>query len=179
MSLNCSTLVPAPHSPFAAHWHSLQDFGLHCSTICKDLGACAFAEYMSSCTLHSPFVAHRLVETWLLAAIKQFYEWPCPYVPSHIYIDSVIVSSWDFQEQFTFGKSDFHAKGQGQRRKVKVAHRGQSKIVIQYGYEIMLKASSGIEEVPALLYFKIICPISRWHGPKTRQLYLGVNISGW
>ena len=51
--------------------------------------------------------------------------------PSHIYIYFVIVTSWDFQEKITFGKSDFQAKGQGQRRKVKVTHRGQSKILIQ------------------------------------------------
>ena len=30
----------------------------------------------------------------------------------------------------------------------------------------MLKASSEIEGVPVLLSFKIICPISWWHGPK-------------
>ena len=54
--------------------------GTFCNTNCKDLGVCAFAEYMSSCTIHSPFVVHRLVEPWLLAATKQLYKWPCPYV---------------------------------------------------------------------------------------------------
>ena len=90
-----------------------------------------------------------------------------------------------FSGVITIDKSDVHAKGQGQRSKVKVTevmtpfscfwtvtpvwiHIWQW----NYAQSLMLLRRG------ALLYFKVICQISRSHGPKNQQFWPKLSVSG-
>ena len=82
-----------------------------------------------------------------------------------------------FSGVITNDKSDVHAKGQGQRSKVKVTEvmtpfsrfRTVTPVLIHilqqnYAYSLMLLRRG------ALLFFKVIRQISRSHGSKNRQI---------
>ena len=122
------------------------------------------------------------------AATKQLYKW---YFPS---VRPSVTPFWlcphhriimKFSGVITSDKSDIHAKGQGQRSKVKVTevttqlNRFQTVtpvwIHIWWWNEtynlIMLRRS-------ALLFFKVICQISRSHGSKNRRIWPRLGISG-
>ena len=92
----------------------------------------------------------------------------------------IIVSSWNFQELLPV-----HAKGQGQRSKVKVTEvttqlnrfRTVAPVWIHMWWWndayslIMLRRG-------ALLFFKVICQISRSHGSKNRRIWPRLGVSG-
>ena len=131
-----------------------------------------------------------------LAATKQLYEWFSPSVRpsvrlsvrpsvclSHLFdYVPIIVSSWNF---IISDKSDVHAKGQGQRSKVKVTEvttqlnrfRTVTPVWIHMWWWndayslIMLRRG-------ALLFFKVIRQISKSHGSKNRRLWPRLGISG-
>ena len=95
----------------------------------------------------------------------------------------IILSSWNFQELLPVTK--VHAKGQGQRSKVKVTEvttqlnrfRTVTPVWIHIWWWddaynlIMLRRG-------ALLFFKVICQISRSHGSKNRRIWPRLGVSG-
>ena len=97
----------------------------------------------------------------------------------------IILSSWNFQELLPVtSKSDVHAKGQGQRSKVKVTEvtiqlnrfRTVTPVWIHIWWDdayslIMLRRG-------ALLFFKVIRQISRSHGSKNRRIRPRLGVSG-
>ena len=131
-----------------------------------------------------------------LAATKQLYKWyfpsVCPSVclsvcPSvrHTFL-TMFSSSYhhEFSGVITSDRSDVHAKGQGQRSKVKVTevttqlYRFQTVTPVwihiwwwndAYSF-IMLRRG-------ALLFFKVISQISRSHGSKNRQIWPRLGVS--
>ena len=135
-----------------------------------------------------------------LAATKQLYEWfspsVCPSVRPSVR-PSVCLSVtpfWlcshhriimKFSGVITSDKSDVHAKGQGQRSKVKVTEvttqlnrfRTVTPVWIHMWWWndayslIMLRRG-------ALLFFKVIRQISRSHGSKNRRIWPRLGISG-
>ena len=90
-----------------------------------------------------------------------------------------------FSGVITSDRSDIHAKGQGQRSKVKVTEvttqlyrfRTVTSVWIHVWWWndayslIMLRRG-------ALLFFKVICQISRSHGSKNRRIWPRLGISG-
>ena len=90
-----------------------------------------------------------------------------------------------FSGIITSDRSDVHAKGQGQRSKVKVTEvttqlycfRTVTPVWIHVWWWndayslIMLRRG-------ALLFFKVICQISRSHGSKNRQIWPRLGVSG-
>ena len=90
-----------------------------------------------------------------------------------------------FSGVITSDKSDVHAKGQGQRSKVKVTEvttqlyrfRTVTPVWIPIWWWndayslIMLRRG-------ALLFFKVICQISRSHGSKNRRIWPRLGVSG-
>ena len=90
-----------------------------------------------------------------------------------------------FSGVITSDKSDVHAKGQGQRSKVKVTEvttqlyrfRTVTPVWIHVWWWndayslIMLRRG-------ALLFFKVICQISRSHGSKNRRIWPRLGVSG-
>ena len=90
-----------------------------------------------------------------------------------------------FSGVITSDRSDVHAKGQGQRSKVKVTEvttplyrfRTVTLVWIQVWWcndaysLIMLRRG-------ALLFFKVICQISRSHGSKNRPIWPRLGVSG-
>ena len=131
-----------------------------------------------------------------LAATKQLYKWYFPSVflsvcPS---VCPSVTPFWlcshhriimKFSGVITSDRSDVHAKGQGQRSKVKVTEvttqlyrfRTVTPVRIHvwwwnnaYGL-IMLRRG-------ALLFFKVICQISRSHGSKNRWIWPRLGVSG-
>ena len=131
-----------------------------------------------------------------LAATKQLYEWfspsVCPSVcPS---VRPSVTPFWlcshhpiiiKFSGVITSDKSDVHAKGQGQRSKVKVTEvttqlnrfRTVTPVWIHIWWWddayslIMLRRG-------ALLFFKVIRQISRSHGSKNRWIWPRLGVSG-
>ena len=90
-----------------------------------------------------------------------------------------------FSEVVTNDKCDVHAKGQGQRSKVKVTEvttqlnrfRTVTPVWIHiwwwnYTYSLMLLRRG------ALLFFKVIRQISRSHGAKNRRIWPRLGLSG-
>ena len=70
-------------------------------------------------------VPHCINQNWFLAATKQLFEWyflsVCPSVPlSHLFDCSHHRIIMKFSEVITKDQGEVHAKGQGQRTKVKV-----------------------------------------------------------
>ena len=111
----------------------------------------------------------------------------CPSVClSHLFdYVPIIVSSWNFQELLPVTKVNVHAKGQGQRSKVKVTEvttqlnrfRTVTPVWIHMWWWndayslIMLRRG-------ALLFFKVIRQISRSHGSKNRRIWPRLGVSG-
>ena len=142
-------------------------------------------------------------QCWLgqfLAATKQLYEWFSPSVCLSVRLSvcpSVRLSVtpfWlcshhpiimKFSGVITSDKSDVHAKGQGQRSKVKVTEvttqlnrfRTVTPVWIHIWWWddayslIMLRRG-------ALLFFKVIHQISRSHGSKKRWIWPRLGVSG-
>ena len=133
---------------------------------------------------------------WFLAATKQLYEWSFPSVCLSICL-SVCLSVtpfWlcshhriimKFSGVITNDKSDVHAKGQGQRSKVKVTEvntqlnrfRTVTPVWIHIwwwndAYSLMMLRRG------ALLFLKVIRQISRSHGSKKRQIWPRLGVSG-
>ena len=135
-----------------------------------------------------------------LAATKQLYEWFSPSVCPSVCLSvrpSVRLSVtpfWlcshqpiimKFSGVITSDKSDVHAKGQGQRSKVKVTEvttqlnrfRTVTPVWIHIWWWddayslIMLRRG-------ALLFFKVIHQISRSHGSKNRRIWPRLGVSG-
>ena len=127
-----------------------------------------------------------------LAATKQLYKWYFPSVcPS---VRPSVTPFWlcsphriimKFSGVITNDKSKVHAKGQGQRSKVKVTEvttqlnrfRTVTPVWILIwwwndAYSLMLLRRG------ALLFFKVIRQISRSHGSKNRQIWPRLGISG-
>ena len=135
-----------------------------------------------------------------LAATKQLYKWYFPSVRLSVCLSvcpSVRLSVtpfWlcshhriimKFSGVITSDRSDVHAKGQGQRSKVKVTEvttqlyrfRTVTPVWIHIWWWndayslIMLRRG-------ALLFFKVICQIPRSHGSKNRGIWPRLGVSG-
>ena len=149
---------------------------------------------------NSQFGGFAWVESFFLAATKQLYKWyfpsvclsVCPSVrPS---VRPSVTPFWlcshhriimKFSGVITSDRSDVHAKGQGQRSKLKVTEvtnqlycfRTVTPVWIHVWWWndayslIMLRRG-------ALLFFKVICQISRSHGSKNRPIWLRLGVSG-
>ena len=134
--------------------------------------------------------------TKFLAATKQLYKWYFPSVCPSVCL-SVCLSVTPFSPcshhriimkfsgVITMVKSDVHAKGQGQRSKVKVTEvttqlnrfRTVTPVWIHiwwwnYTYSLMLLRRG------ALLFLKVIRQISRSHGAKNRKVWPRLGVSG-
>ena len=133
---------------------------------------------------------------YFLAATKQLYKWYFPSVRLSV-CPSVRLSVTPFSPcshhriimkfsgVITMVKSDVHAKGQGQRSKVKVTEvttqlnrfRTVTPVWIHiwwwnYTYSLMLLRRG------ALLFLKVIRQISRSHGAKNRKVWPRLGVSG-
>ena len=128
---------------------------------------------------------------YILAATKQLYKW---YIPSarlsvclsHLFLlcshHCIIMK---FSGIITNDQSKVHAKGEGQRSKVKVTEvttqLNRFRIVTPVwihiwwwndAYSLMLL------RIGALLFFKVIRHISRSHGSKNRRIWPKLAVSG-
>ena len=133
---------------------------------------------------------------WFLAATKQLYDWFSPSVRPSV-CPSVRLSVTPFSPcshhriiikfsgVITMVKSDVHAKGQGQRSKVKVTEvntqlscfRTLTPVWIhiwQWNHAHSWKQ----HRRGALLFFKVIHQISRSHGSKNRRIWPRLGVSG-
>ena len=144
---------------------------------------------------------------WFLAATKQLYKWYFPSVPLSVRL-SVMAAEIRFSEDvrlsvtpfwlcfhhgiimkfsgvITNDQSKVHAKGQGQRSKVKVTEvttqlnrfRTVTPVWIHIwwwndAYSLMLLTRG------ALLFFKVIHQISRSQGSKNRRIWPRLGVSG-
>ena len=145
----------------------------------------------SVCLSVRPSVCHTF-----LAATKQLYKWYFPSVclsvcPS---VRLSVTPFWlcshhriimKFSGVITSDRSDVHAKGQGQRSKVKVTEvttqlyrfRTVTPVWIHVwwwndAYSLIMFRRG------ALLFFKVICQISRSHGSKNRRIWPRLGDSG-
>ena len=133
---------------------------------------------------------------YFLAATKQLYEWFSPSVrPSVCFSVRLSVTPFwlcshhpiimKFSGVITSDKSDVHAKGQGQRSKVKVTevttqlHRFRTVTPVWIhiwwwddAYSLIMLRRG------ALLFFKVIRQISRSHGSKNRRIWPRLGVSG-
>ena len=144
------------------------------------------------------FESHHILS--FLAATKQLYKWYFPSVRPSVCLSvcpSVRLSVtpfWlcshhriimKFSGVITNDQSKVHAKGQGQRSKVKVTEvttqlnrfRTVTPVWIHIwwwndAYSLMLLRRC------ALLFFKVIRQISRSHGSKNRRIWRRLGISG-
>ena len=127
-----------------------------------------------------------------LAATKQLYKWYFPSVCPSVCLSVTPFSPCShhriimkFSGVITMVKSDVHAKGQGQRSKVKVTEvttqlnrfRTVTPVWIHiwwwnYTYSLMLLRRG------ALLFLKVIRQISRSHGAKNRKVWPRLGVSG-
>ena len=90
-----------------------------------------------------------------------------------------------FSGVITMVRSDVHAKGQGQRSKVKVTEvntqlsrfRTLTPVWIHI-WQWNHAHSWKLHRRGALLFFKVICQISRSHGSKNRRLWPRLGVSG-
>ena len=128
----------------------------------------------------------------LLAATKQLYKWYFPSVRLSVRLS--VTPFWlcslhpiimKFSGVITNDQSKVHAKGQGQRSKVKVTEvttqlnrfRTVTPVWIHiwwwnHAYSLMLLRRG------ALLFFKVIRQISRSHGSKNRRMWPRLGVSG-
>ena len=127
-----------------------------------------------------------------LAATKQLYKWYFPSVRLSVRLS--VTPFWlcshnriimKFSGVITSNRNDVHAKGQGQKSKVKVTEvttqlyrfRTVTPVWIHIWWWndayslIMLRRG-------ALLFFKVICQISRSHGSKNRRIWPRLGVSG-
>ena len=136
------------------------------------------------------------VSRTFLAATKQLYDWFSPSVCLSV-CPSVRLSVTPFSPcshhhiimkfsgVITNDKSDVHAKGQGQRSRVKVTEvntqlnsfRTVTLVWIHIwwwndAYSLMMLRRG------ALLFFKVIRQISRSHGSKKRHIWPRLDVSG-
>ena len=123
-----------------------------------------------------------------LAATKQLYKWYFPSVRLSVtpfWLCSHHRIIMKFSGVITNDQSKVHAKGQGQRSKVKVTEvttqlnrfRTVTPVWIHIwwwndAYSLMLLRRG------ALLFFKVIRQISRSHGSKNRQIWPRLGVSG-
>ena len=127
-----------------------------------------------------------------LAATKQLYEWYFLSVRPSVRLS--VTPFWlcshhpiimKFSGVITTDQGNVHAKGQSQRSKVKVTEvttqlsrfRTVTPVWIQIwwwndAYSLMLLRRG------ALLFFKVICQISRSHGSKNRRVWPRLGVSG-
>ena len=146
-------------------------------------------------------VGEIIIEMYIfLAATKQLYEWFSPSVrpsvcPSvRLSVRLSVTPFWlcshhpiimKFSGVITSDKSDVHAKGQGQRSKVKVTevttqlHRFRTVTPVWIhiwwwddAYSLIMLRRG------ALLFFKVIRQISRSHGSKNRRIWPRLGVSG-
>ena len=132
------------------------------------------------------------VPLWFLAATKQLYEWFSPSV--RLSVSPSVTPFWlcsyqriimKFSGIITNDKSDVHAKGQGQRSKVKVTEvttqlnrfRTVTPVWIHIwwwndAYSLMILRRG------ALLFLKVIHRISRSHGSNKRRIWPRLGVSG-
>ena len=162
---------------------ALGTWGCYCFRICKT--------FYVELTVDLPY---------FLAATKQLYKWYFPSVRPSVRLSvcpSVRLSVtpfWlcshhciimRFSGVITNDQSKIHAKGQGQRSKVKVTEvttqlnrfRTVTPVWIHIwwwndAYSLMLLRRG------ALLFFKVICQISRSHGSKNRQIWPRLGVFG-
>ena len=156
---------------------------------------------MFFCMQYHIILDHVMSETSkFLAATKQLYDWfspsVCPSVRPSVR-PSVCLSVTPFSPcshhrfimkfsgVITMVKSDVHAKGQGQRSKVKVTEvntqlsrfRTLTPVWIhiwQWNHAHSWKQ----HRRGALLFFKVIRQISRSHGSKNRRIWPRLGVSG-
>ena len=147
------------------------------------------------CGKHNSYYIPNMSTTFL-AATKQLYEWyflsVCLSVCLSVRLS--VTPFWlcshhriimKFSGVITNDKSDVHAKGQGQRSKVKVTEvntqlnrfRTVTPVWIHIWwwndvYSLMMLSWG------ALLFFKVIRQISRSHGSKNRRIWPRLGISG-
>ena len=139
--------------------------------------------------VHKGFI---LLYTVFLAATKQLYKWYFPSVRLSVLLS--VTPFWlcshhpiimKFSGVITNDQSKVHAKGQGQRSKVKVTEvttqlnrfRTVTPVWIHIwwwndAYSLMLLRRG------ALLFFKVIRQISRSHGSKNRRMWPRLGVSG-
>ena len=149
-----------------------------------------------SCGSTAPFGTN-FNEIWVeielfLAATKQLYEWFSPSVCLSVRLS--VTPFWlcshhriimKFSGVITSDKSDVHAKGQGQRSKVKVTavttqlnrFRTVTPVWIHMwwwndAYSLIMLRTG------ALLFFKVIRQISRSHGFKNRRIWPRLGVPG-
>ena len=133
---------------------------------------------------------------WFLAATKQLYDWfspsVCPSVCPSVRPSVTPFSPCShhriimiFSGVITMVESDVHAKGQGQRSKVKVTEvntqlsrfRTLTPVWIHI-WQWNLAHSWKQHRRGALLFFKVIHQISRSHGSKNRRIWPRLGVSG-
>ena len=146
--------------------------------------------------LTSPMTLTFDISRSFLAATKQIYKWYFPSVCLSVCLSvrPSVTPFWlcshhriimKFSGVITSDRSDVHAKGQGQRSKFKVTEvttqlyrfRTVTPVWIHIWWWndgcslIMLRRG-------ALLFFKVICQISRSHGSKNRRIWPRLGVSG-
>ena len=132
------------------------------------------------------------IDMSFLAATKQLYKWYFPSVCLSVRLSVTPFSPCShhriimkFSGVITMVKSDVHAKGQGQRSKVKVTEvntqlsrfRTLTPVWIhiwQWNHAHSWKQ----HRIGALLFFKVIHQISRSHGSKNRRIWPRLGVSG-
>ena len=146
--------------------------------------------------LHKAWSSIKEVPYCFLAATKQFYKWYFPSVCLSVRLSvrlSVTPFSpcsrhriiMKFSGVITMVKSDVHAKGQGQRSKVKVTEvntqlsRFRTLTLVRIHIWQWNHAHSWKQHRRgALLFFKVIRQISRSHGSKNRRIWPRLGVSG-
>ena len=136
------------------------------------------------------------MSVFFLAATKQLYEWFSPSVRLSVCLSVCpsVTPFWlcshhhiimKFSGVVTNDQSDVHAKGQGQRSKVKVTEvnsqlsrfRTVTPVWIQISWwndaQSLMLLRRG-----ALLFFKVIRQISRSHSSKNRRIWPRLSVSG-
>ena len=138
--------------------------------------------------IHAQFWVNSSRQLTFLAATKQLYKWYFPSVCLSV-CPSVCPSVTPFSPcshhriimkfsgVITIVKSDVHAKGQGQRSKVKVTEvntqLSRFRTLTPVWIHIWKQHKRG-----ALLFFKVIHQISRSYGSKNRQIWPRLGVSG-
>ena len=127
-----------------------------------------------------------------LAATKQLYKWYFPSVCLSVRLSVTPISPCShhhiiikFSGVITMVKSDVHAKGQGQRSKVKVTEVNTQlsrfrtlTLVWIHIWQWNHAHSWKQHRRGALLFFKVIRQISRSHGSKKRRIWPRLGVSG-
>ena len=127
-----------------------------------------------------------------LAATKQLYKWYFPSVRLSVRLS--VTPFWlcshhpiimKFSEVITNDQSKVHAKGQGQRSKVKVTEGTNQLNRFRTVTPVWIHIwwwndaySSMLLRRGALLFFKVIRQISRSHGSKNRRMWPRLGVSG-